>query len=109
MRNREMIGAKWRGSLRKAMPVKSAVVVNIFLCPARTALPKVGTKKYFCPISQLTSSRVAATQGCDAGGEDCPHGIGLSWDAPFIFTPFMLMVPRTGFTQSLRLGSSCLA
>ena len=54
---------KRRGSVRKAMPVKSVVVVKALRRPDTSALPKVGSKKYFCATSQEKISRAKAGPG----------------------------------------------
>ena len=45
--SREISGESRRASVRKAIPVKSAVVVNTFRCPGTSAPPKVGIEKVF--------------------------------------------------------------
>src|SRR6266567_618409 len=59
MRKRETIGEDRRGSVKKAMPEKSAVVVSTVRRPFR-APPKLGSKKYFCFTSQERNSSAPA-------------------------------------------------
>src|ERR1043166_5396738 len=64
MRKRDTMGEKLRGSVRKAIPVKFAVVVKTLRAPSTTARPNVGSAKYFIFTSQVTnSSAPAGTQG----------------------------------------------
>src|SRR5882672_7604944 len=68
-RKRETRGDDRRGSVKKAMPEKSAVVVSTVRLPFR-APPKFGSKKYFCFTSQvMNSSAPAGTQ--PAAEESC--------------------------------------
>src|SRR5882724_10233501 len=69
MRRREIKGDRCRGLVRKAMPVRSAVVVKTLRRPSTSAPPKVGSIKYFCPSSQITSSRADGPEG---------HGVGCA-------------------------------
>src|SRR5579862_7437745 len=103
MRNREMMGAKRRTWYRNAMPVKSVEEAKTFLTPGSSAWPNVGSKKYFWPISQLMSSRVAATQGGASAAAGSSHGSrgGVVVSLVVAFTAAPL--------QSFRFGSSRLA
>src|ERR1035441_9704319 len=104
MRSREMSGAKRRAESRNAMPVKSAVVVNTFRCPATRAFPNVESKKYFCPISQLKISRGPEAQACASGFGGTSHGTAPTCGAPPIVSVLMPCA-----AQSLALGSRGLA
>src|SRR5689334_721928 len=53
---RETMGENLRGSVRKAIPAKSTVVVNTLRRPFTIASPKLGSKKYFCFNSHVTNS-----------------------------------------------------
>src|SRR5581483_2780139 len=72
IRRREMTGEKVRGSVRKAMPVKSAVVVKTLRRPLTSAPPKVLSKKAFWPTSQRMISRAAESpvRHCGSGATD---------------------------------------
>src|SRR6266700_424008 len=66
-RKRETRGDDRRGSVKKAMPEKSAVVVSTVRLPFR-APPKFGSKKYFCFTSQVMNS--SAPAGTQPGAEE---------------------------------------
>src|ERR1700736_26403 len=88
MRSREMSGERCLGLVKKAIAVKSAVVVKTFRLPLTSAPPKFVSKKYFCASSQLTSSRAGGPTGqllvFDGWVSGCSQGsdivcAGLGW------------------------------
>src|SRR5260221_2718044 len=83
-RRRETTGEKRRGSVMKAIPLKSAEVVSTLRVPFTIAPPKLGSAKYFILTSQVTNSSapegthgVAMEAACDPAAEGLPAGSSL--------------------------------
>src|SRR5581483_274232 len=99
MRNREIRGAKRLGPVRKAIAVKSTVVAKTFRKPSTTDPPNVGSKKYFCPNSQLKSSRAepaAAHSGNWEGG-----GSSLCQGSALVISPVAAGLTGSGLSAAL--------
>ena len=68
-RRREMMGARLRGEVRKATPLRSSVESKTLRRSGMSAPPKLGSIKNFCAICQLAHSRGLAGQP--------PAGLGV--------------------------------
>src|SRR5436305_12888699 len=72
IRSREISGERCRASVKKAIPVRSTVLVKTLLLPGHNAAPNVGSRKYFFASSQLTDSRVSGCREQFRCDPDCP-------------------------------------